>query len=244
MPDTSDALAFPSLEDVFRRHRLVDLTRALADGIPTHPVHPKYYQMRWCVIGDPAEVNQLLLSEHTGTHIDAPSHFVPSGAARKHIHELPLDGFHGRSLRVTMGPFESTNATVTARDLREWEDAHTAIKSGDVVLMDFQWGSRWKTGPAGESFLDRWPGLSADAAAYLADKRVKMVGTDCISLDPGDGGGGKMAAHYTLLPEGILILENVANLQSLPLQSYFMALPLNIEGGTGSPVRAVAFVPR
>ena len=73
---------------------------------------------------------------------------------------------------------------------------------------------------------------------------MKLVGTDCISLDPGDGGGGKLAAHYTLLPEGVLILENVSNLIRLPVLSFFMALPFKIDQGTGSPVRAVAFVPR
>ena len=48
-------------------HRIVDLTRLLEPGIPTYPTHPKYFQMRWCSMGDPAEMNQLIMGEHTGT---------------------------------------------------------------------------------------------------------------------------------------------------------------------------------
>ena len=225
-------------------HRLIDLTRLLEPGIPTYPTHPKYFQMRWCSMGDPAEMNQLVMGEHTGTHLDAPSHFVPDGPKRRHIHELPLDSFLGRCVRMRFGPFPKSNAMVKAKDIREWENANAVIEDGDIVLIDFQWEIYWKIGPDGFGFLDRWPGLSADAASYLAQKRVKLVGTDCVSLDPGDGGGGKLAAHYTLLPEGVLILENVSNLGRLPELSVFMALPLNIQGGTGSPVRAVAFAPK
>ncbi len=225
-------------------HRMVDLTRLLEAGIPTYPTHPKFFQMRWCSMGDPAEMNQLVMGEHTGTHLDAPSHFVPAGPKRKHIHALPLESFIGRCVKLTFGPFGKNNATVTVADIRAWEAANVAIERDDVVLVDFQWEQYWKPGTEGFGFLDNWPGLSADAAAYLAERRVKLVGTDCISLDPGDGGGGKLAAHYTLLPEGVLILENVSNLPAIPTLSFFMALPLKIDQGTGSPVRAVAFVPR
>jgi arylformamidase len=223
---------------------LIDLTRLLEAGIPTYPTHPKFFQMRWCSMGDPAEMNQLVLGEHTGTHLDAPSHFVREGPARKHIHELPLDSFLGRCIKLRFGPFSSTNQQVTASDIRNWEKANVAVEAGDVVLIDFQWERYWKPGAEGFAFLQSWPGLSADAADYLTAKRVKLVGTDCISLDPGDGGDGKLAAHYTLLPNGVLILENVSNLQKLPTLSFFMALPLKIDNGTGSPVRAVAFVPK
>jgi kynurenine formamidase len=225
-------------------HQIIDLTRLLEPGIPTYPTHPKYFQMRWCSMGDPAEMNQLVMGEHTGTHLDAPSHFVPDGPRRKHIHQLPLESFLGRCVKMQFGPFPKTNAMVTYKDIRAWEEANVSVQSDDVVLIDFQWEQYWKQGPEGFGFLEAWPGLSADAAEYFAQKRVKLVGTDCVSLDPGDGGGGKLAAHYTLLPEGVLILENVSNLAKLPPVSFFMALPLKIANGTGSPVRAVAFTPR
>jgi kynurenine formamidase len=245
MSDAADLLCqVAAIFNDLSGYRIIDLTRLLEAGIPTPPSHPKYFRMCWCSMGDPAEVNQLILSEHTGTHIDAPSHFVAEGPRRKHVHELPLESFLGRCIKLTFGPFEKNNAAVTADDIRVWQETNNIeIIEGDIVLIDFQWEQYWKTGVEGFGFMDRWPGLSADAAAYLVERRVKLVGTDCLSIDPGDGGDGKLAAHYTLLPQGVLVLENVSNLSRLPIVSFFMALPLKIDQGTGSPVRAVAFVP-
>lgn len=228
------------------RSRAVDLTHTLEEGIPTYPTHAKYFQMPWRSYGDPAEMNQLILSEHTGTHVDSPSHFVldPADPARKHVDELPLDALIGRAVTLSLGPFEPTNAVVPQRRIREWEERHTEIRPDDIVLIDFGWGQRWLPIPEGFAFLEGWPGLARDAAEYLAEKRVKAVGTDCISMDSGDGGGGELPAHYTLLPAGILIVENLANLGLLPPVSVFAALPLKIKNGSGSPVRAVALVPR
>lgn len=235
-----------NLIEAFAGHRLVDLTRRLEPGIPSYPTHPKYFQMPWRSMGDPAEMNQLVLGEHTGTHVDAPSHFVGEGKpARRHIDELALTGFLGRAVTMTFGPFEGDNELVTQADIDAWEDAHdTRVGEGDLVLIDFQWGRRWTKVPEGFAFLEDWPGLSRDAAEHLRDRKVKAVGTDCVSLDPGDGGGGELAAHYTLLPAGVLIMENVANLDQLPPESFVIALPLPIANGTGSPVRAVALVPQ
>ncbi|MEA2256758.1 MAG: arylformamidase [Solirubrobacteraceae bacterium] len=233
------------LVEVFADHRLVDLSRRLEPGIPSYPTHPKYFQMPWRSMGDPAEMNQLVLGEHTGTHVDAPSHFVTEGdPARRHIDELVLETFCGRALTMSFGPFEGPNELVRLRDVQRWEDEQAEVRAGDIVLIDFRWAGRWAHVPQGFAFLEGWPGLARDAAEYLADRRVKAVGTDCVSLDPGDGGGGELAAHYTLLPAGILIMENVANLDQLPPVSFVMALPLPIANGTGSPVRAVALVPR
>lgn len=225
---------------------IVDLSRRLEAGIPSYPTHPKYFQMPWRSMGDPAEMNQLVLGEHTGTHVDAPSHFVadPADPARRHVDELDPRGFIGRGVKLTFGPFDATNELVGLADVRRWEQANIEIAAGDIVLIDFQWAQRWRPVPEGFGFLDAWPGLARDAAAYLVDKEAKAVATDCVSLDPGDGGGGELAAHYTLLPAGVSIMENVANLARLPVVSFVIALPLPIANGTGSPVRAIALVPR
>jgi arylformamidase len=235
-----------SLLELFESLEMVDLTRRLEPGIPSYPTHPKYFQMPWRSMGDPAEMNQLVLGEHTGTHVDAPSHFVREGdPARRHIDELALQGFFGRAVTMTFGPFQGRNEFVHAADIEAWEREHGVdVRDGDIVLVDFQWAGRWTRVPEGFGFLEAWPGLSRDAAELLRDRGVKSVGTDCVSLDPGDGGGGELAAHYTLLPAGVLIIENVDNLGRVPAESFVMALPLPIANGTGSPVRAVALVPR
>lgn len=235
--------AVEHLKDVFASSRIVDLSRSLEAEMPTYPTHPKFFQMRWCSMGDPAEMNQIIMGEHTGTHLDAPSHFVrPGDPARQNIDEIPLDRFMGRALKMTFGPFAADNSQLPVEAIKEWEQENVAIEEGDIVLIDFQWGHKWAAGEAGFDFLDRWPGLSRAAAEYLATRGVKLVGTDCISLDPGDGGDG-LAAHLTLLPRGILILENVCNLAEIKAVSFFMALPLKIAAGTGAPVRAISVQP-
>lgn len=231
------------LAGMFQSSRIVDLSRKLEPGIPAYPTHPKYFQMRWCAMGDVAEMNQLVLGEHTGTHVDAPAHFVPEGdARRKMLDEIPLDQYIGRAVKITCGPYGHDNSQLSADEIIAWERDHTEIQAGDIVLFDFNWADKWALGEDGFPFLDSWPGLSRSAAKYLRDKKVKLVGTDCISIDPGDG-GDNLAAHLTLLPEGILILENVCNLKSIDDVSFFMALPLNVADGTGAPVRAIAVQP-
>lgn len=230
------------VDELLSSRRLVELSHRMEARIPSYPTHPKYFRMAWPSLGDPAEMNQLVMGDHSGTHVDATSHFVPEGPGRKHIDELELERFRGRALTMRFGPFEPSDEFVRLEDVRAWERENIAVEEGDIVLIDFQWGRRWRSVPEGFDFLERWPGLHGDAAEYLVERGVKAVGTDCISLDPGDGGEGKLTSHHTLLPAEVLIFENLANLGELPAVSYVMALPLRIAEGTGSPVRVVAFL--
>jgi len=231
------------LSDALAGRTIVDLTHTLEQGIPGFPTHPKYFQMPYHCVGDPIELNQLVMCEHSGTHVDSPSHFVTdeNDPARRHMDEVAIDALIGRAVTIHLGPFEPTNAAVTYNEIVAWERANVAIRPGDIVLMDFGWGWRWQLMSEGLGFVEGWPGIDREASEYLAERGVKAVGTDCISLDPGDGGDG-LPAHYTLLPEGILIIENLANLPTLPGVSEFVALPLKIKNGSGSPIRAISFV--
>ena len=113
-----------------------------------------------------------------------------------------------------------------------------------IVLLDFGCGkAHWAPVPAGFEHAIGWPGLARNAAELLIARGVKAVGTDCLSVDPAGTSGADLAAHYTLLPNGVLILENLANLDLLPDRCFLIALPLPIAAGTGSPVRAVAVLP-
>jgi kynurenine formamidase len=250
-PDGSDRPASPPtgpaaelLAAAFARGRLVDLTHPLVEGIPTYPTHAKYFQNNWLAFGDPARMNQLVLGEHTGTHVDSPCHFPVAGShAATAVDQLPLTALVGRCAVVHTPVSEAGDVQVGVAPVLAWEQRNGRLREGDIVLFDFDWArTRWTPGPEGFAHLDRWPGLAGETAELLRERRVKAVGTDCVSLDPGDGGDGELRAHYTLLEEGILILENVANLDQLPDLAYFMAFPLPIVKGTGSPVRAVAVV--
>jgi arylformamidase len=226
--------------------RWVELSHPLEEGIPTYPTHAKYFQNRWASFGDIARMNQLVLGEHSGTHVDAPSHFPVEGdAADRSVDQLPVDALIGPAVVVRAPDGLGDNALLPAQVLLDWENENGAIAAGDLVLIDFGWAAtRWAAGDAGFAHLDGWPGLSREAAQVLAARGVRAVGTDCLSLDSADGGRGELPAHFELLERGILILENVANLADLPARTWLFALPLPIRGGTGSPLRLVAALDR
>ena len=91
-------------------------------------------------------------------------------------------------------------------------------------------------------FLKDWPGLSAEAAELLVERGVRLAATDCLSIDRFTS--ADFPAHNVLLRADMLIGENFANLDKLPPWSFLVALPLPMENGTGSPVRAIAFISR
>ena len=108
------------------------------------------------------------------------------------------------------------------------------------VFFHFGWDRFWDAEPA--AFLADWPGLSRGAAELLVARGARIVGSDCLSIDA--FGSPDFPAHLTLLGAGILIGENFAGLGSLPPFCSLAALPLPIVEGSGSPLRAIAFVPR
>lgn len=225
---------------------IVDLSHTLEVGIPTHVAHPKFFLEPYPSMTDPAEFNQLIMGDHSGTHVDAPAHFVLDldDERRICIDELPIDSLIGRALTLTFGPFESDSHQVDVADFQEWERSNVSIEPGDIVLLDMQWSDRWQTVPGGFDYLRGWPGITPAAARYLRERRVKAVGIDCASVDAGNLRGDELDTHYDLLSNGVLIIENLTNLNSLPVISYFLALPLSIRGASGSPIRAIALVPK
>jgi kynurenine formamidase len=222
---------------------VVDLSHLLEPLIPSWPTHAKYghHLVESYTLGDVSCHYQLTMSEHTGTHFDAPLHFIGEGPYHYGIDQVPLEAVIGRALTISATSIEPCGL-VSREFIASWERQHGDIQPGDVVLFHFGWDRRWGRRPEGASFLRDWPGLSREAAEYLVDKQVKVVGTDALSIDSYPS--TDFPSHYTLLGNGVLIGENFANLGALPPSSLFMAFPLKIKGGSGSPIRAVAFVPR
>lgn len=216
----------------------IDLTHPMKAGMPVWPTHPTFCHevIESFERGDVACNHALCLSEHSGTHFDAPLHFVPDG---KSIEEMPLARFFGRMATIDARDCAPCSA-IDASRIVEFEGQHGAIQAGDAVFFHFGWDRYWNDPARHERFLRDWPGLSREASEYLWDRRVRIVGSDCLSIDC--YGSTNFPAHNVLLGAGILVGENFANLGRLPPYCFLVALPLAIAGGSGSPIRAVALV--
>ena len=172
--------------------------------------------------GDSCNVSKLTLSSHAGTHIDAPSHFL---RGRTPIDRMPLD--------LAMGPARVIAISDPAQVTREELEPHR-IARGERILLKTRNSPRcWK----GAEFRTDFVYLSHDAARLLAERRVRVVGVDYLSV----GGYKKDGAttHRILLGAGVWIIEGL-NLARVKPGAYELAcLPLRLEGLDGSPARAI-----
>ncbi|MBC3536287.1 cyclase family protein [Megasphaera hominis] len=214
----------------------VDLTLTMEEGMPVWPTHQHFFHniVESTELGDPATHYAITMGEHCGTHMDAPRHFI-TGATP--VSDVPVKQFMGHAVKIEatqVGPL----GLFHKEDIMAWEKDHVEIQKDDIVLLHFGWDARYGVKPNYDDFLKDWPGLAQDGAQYLAEKGVKIVGCDALALDVF---AGTDPTHKTLLPKGILIVENLYNLGLLPDEVFFVAVPLKIKDGSGSPVHAVAF---
>jgi kynurenine formamidase len=227
----------------FEGHHWVDLSHALEAGIPAWPTHARFSSVLYesQALGDVATHHGLTMDEHTGTHMDAPLHFVSEGPAHYGTDKIPLERLAGRAATIEATDLAAGDLLGVDR-IEAWEREHGPIEPGDRVLFRYGWDERWATGPAGRRFLGDWPGLSGGAAEYLVGRGTALVGCDTLAVDA--AGSEENPAHHALLGNEVYVVENLNNLNRLPPFCLFVALPLKIRGGSGSPVRAVALVPR
>jgi arylformamidase len=186
------------------------------------------------------DLTEIRMSVHTGTHIDAPNHFVIGAPA---ISEIPAEHFIGRAhvLRVPAGAGEEIGPDRLAGLAAD-------IDTGDMVLIDTGWWQRFTTDAL--SYCREHPWLSADAGDWLADMGINMLGIDTINPDVSPGhrpAGFDWPVHCGLLGAGIPVMENVnyAGLagEDAPVVTFWLhAAPLSIDESDGAPVRAVAYV--
>lgn len=186
-------------------------------------------------------------SEHGGTHLDSPLHFAEgqSGTA-----EIPVSRLVGAAkvIDITAACARDRDYRLQVSDITAFERKHGAIAAGDIVLIRTGWGRFW---PDRKSYLGddtpgdvsrlSFPGLSREAAMFLAQRKISGAGIDTASIDYGRS--KDFICHQTLARDGIFNLENVANLEQVPATgATVIALPVKIAGGTGGPVRIIALL--
>ena len=209
----------------------IDLTLAISPALPVFPGSPRPQFIPWSDIKDDGyNLELLFLSSHTGTHIDAPYHFAFGGIT---IHEIPLNRLIGKGILIKSP--KRADSAITKADITLFEKENGTIPDGSSVFFFTGWQKNLKD----SIYFTKNPGLDASAARYLASKDTNLVGIDSPSIDLGRD--ESFGTHRILSKENILIVENLANLDKISSQEFdFAILPLNLQGATGSPVRAVA----
>jgi kynurenine formamidase len=216
--------------------RVVDLSIPIDAATPFYPGDP---EPRVCpatsIAREGFNVSRLELGSHSGTHCDAPYHFVDDGLR---IDELPLERFAGRAVLVDL-------AGIEARTAIGWDAfaPHTAeLEEGSIVLLFTDWASR-RHDP---SYFDH-PYLDGDACARLLSLGVRTFGIDAINIDEtptGELDRATFRCHDAIARAGGVIVENLANLGALRGHPWPLVtmLPLSVPGADGAPTRAVALL--
>jgi len=263
---------------IIARARLVDLSIRLAPELPSGwpgAIPFRHFVDHWftedansvevhlCGNNAPYRSHGMILDEHTGTHFDAPAHFLsPLGTGLPSDHEfgvitgdkVPPRQFFGPACVIDVTSLLDTTVDgisprIEAVHIQEWEAENRPIVEGDVVLFRSGWDEHYLPGRGGRRYIEEsirhnsgpaWPAPDAGAVSYLVDRGVRCVGTDGASIGPADDGA---ATHQAGLSRGIVFIECVANLSALPsVGAYFLFLPIKVARSAGGPGRAIALV--
>jgi arylformamidase len=208
---------------------IYDISVPISEALPVWPGDPGIRVERPLALekGDPASVSYLHLGSHTGTHVDAFSHFLPDGDS---LDAMDLSVYTGPALiveiedpeRVTLGELQRNPAFLDLRKARR------------VLFKTANSRQEWHRQPFNPAFCH----LSPHAADFLVELGVRLVGIDGLSVD-GYEARGEVPVHHRLLNAGVYIVEGL-NLHHVPPGWYeLICLPLPLHGADGAPARVI-----
>ena len=209
----------------------VDLTLKISPQLPSFPGSPQPRFITWAKNEiDGYNLEFIFLSSHTGTHIDAPFHFIKNGLK---IDQIPLERFVCDAILFRIK--KESNQAITKSDIIEFEMKYGKILYNSTIIF----ATGWYKNLSKKYYFNSNPGLSLDAARYLVSKKINLVGIDSPSIDLGKD--SSFSVHRVLLSKDVLIVENLCNLEKISgIHFKLIVLPLKLKGATGSPVRAIA----
>lgn len=227
------------INELLQNAAFIDMTWPLEEGMPYWPTQPPFeaeigdHQSK----GDASYWRKITFCEHTGTHIDAGSHFVPGMPG---IDQVPVDQIIGRAVNIDATDTPPCGMVPLSK-VKEFEEAFGEIQEGDIVFFRFGWDEKYALGDAGADYIKDWPGISLEVGKYLHAKGVKAIGCDCLALDAFGSGDPN---HPFLLGNGVNIIENVNKLGELPHFFSVIGLPCKFKDGSGSTMRLIGLVDR
>jgi kynurenine formamidase len=227
---------------------VVDLTHPINSKVPTYELDQKSAFKAETVATiekDKYFARNISLPEHFGTHIDAPAHFAHGLWT---VDQIPPERLIAplAVIDVTMNVKGNPDYQLSVEDIANWEKVNGQIPPGAVVIAHTGWDARWNSvkqyrNADGKGVM-HFPGYSLDAAKFLLEARsVYGLGIDTLSIDCGPS--QDFPVHRYTLSHSLYHLENVAELERVPpAGAIVVAGAMNLEGGSGGPVRILALL--
>jgi arylformamidase len=215
----------------YRFEDAVDLTQTLQNGMPVYPGDPEpSFEASATLEKNGVNLTRITIGSHTGTHIDAPMHFISNGVT---IDQIPVRYFVGEAVVADLS-YNPIGHGITRSDLEK--TVGPKIKEGDAVLCYTGSSERWGDPETNRNFSY----LDLDGARYLVSKKIRAVGIDFLSVEK--FGFTSPDSHKELLGNGIYIIESLSNKLKLFLNQRILlvALPIKLGGRDGAPCRAIA----
>lgn len=205
---------------------IVDLTHTLKNNITVYPGTPgPAFVPSSTIERDGFAESSVIMTTHTGTHIDAPCHILPHS---KSLDQFPLEKFIGRGTVVDCTHTESIS-------LPFLQSKEAQLKGADFILFYTGWQDKWNT----PQYFDPFPVLTTEGVEWLLQFHPKALGFDVISVDAMTDEA--LPNHHRLLGKEVLIIENMTNLAQLTGKDFQLyCIPLKIESADASPVRVFA----
>lgn len=234
-----------SLDHELQASRAVDLTQRMHNdmvywpgGVPFKKVVLVDYEQGYLL-------HKFEMGENTGTHVDAPAHFVQGNRS---IDELSLSELIVPAVVIDAQDKVASNPDyeLSADDVRTWESEHGEIPAGSLVILNTGWHKRFDEPERyvnmDEDEVMHFPGFGPDSARLLVERDVAGIGIDTLSLDYGPS--KTFATHMIMLQAEKYQIENLANLDALPATgATVMVGVLPIQGGSQAQARIIALLP-
>jgi kynurenine formamidase len=213
--------------------RIVDVTWSIHEGMAT-PMASWHPRVAISILGrhhqEGRSTREYVLGSHTGSHMDAPHHFVENGIT---IDEIPLERLVSQALVMDLSEIGESFEI----DIADLERHAGKLERGDSVILNTGWWKQWGT----SRFYESWPYLTGGACQWLIDRGVRLVAMDTPSPDnPSEDCvlGEVSPNHYRFLSNDVILVEYLANLDQISSERVtLLALPLKIRGGDGAPGR-------
>jgi kynurenine formamidase len=234
-----------NLRRPLRATKVIDLTHTMHEGMPYWPGGVPFRMTRMVDYDQGYRLHKFEVGENTGTHVDAPSHFIKGNRT---IDAIPLADLIVPAVIVDARSRVASNADfqLSTRDLRQWEAKHGAIPAGSLVILNTGWHRRFGD-PAQYVNADagkvmHFPGFGRDAAEFLVKRNVAGIGIDTLSLDHGPS--KDFATHAVMLKANKYQIENMANLDRLPARGFTVVIGvLPVKDGSQAQARVLALLP-